>query len=237
MNSTLSSPARAKVPGVTLPQPPPVGYHRPRSVAKPVIGRAGFERIRKPVALLCIAAWIYAASRFPVLHGGGVEWAALLGHLLVAGAVFGRIWSTLHIGGHKNGRLCRSGPYARCRNPLYFFSWLGVTGIALVFREPWLVPLAWAAFGVSFAPLIWAEEKRLALLFGADFTRYKADVPRFFPRLGSLKIADGTESQTPGKLRQIERALADALWFLIAAGLIETLIATHAWERLQEVMR
>ncbi len=90
---------------------------------------------------------------------------------------------------------------------------------------------------MSFAPLIWAEEKRLALLFGADFTRYKAEVPRFFPRLESIKNADEAEIQTPGKLPQIERALADALWFLIAAGLIETLIATHAWERLQEVMR
>ncbi len=171
-----------------------------------------------------------------MLNGHGLAWAALLGHLLVAGAVFGRIWSTLHIGGHKNGRLCRSGPYAYCRNPLYFFSWLGVTGIALVFRQPWLVPLAWMAFGISFAPLIRAEEKRLAVLFGADFGRYKAEVPRFFPRIGAVKQAAATENQTPGKLPQIERALADALWFLIAAGLIETLIATQAWERLQALM-
>lgn len=234
MNSTLSSPA---LPAVTLPQPSSPNPTRPGSAAKPVIGRAGFERVRKPVALLCVGAWIYAALRFPVLHGGGVEWVALLGHLLVAGAVSGRIWSTLHIGGHKNGRLCRSGPYARSRNPLYFFSWLGVTGLALVFREPWLVPLAWVAFWVSFAPLVWAEEKRLALLFGADFTRYKAEVPRFFPRLGAMEETDETESQTPGKLPQIERSLADALWFLIAAALIETLITNHAWEKLQVVVR
>lgn len=198
-------------------------------------GRAGFERVRKPVALVCVAAWVFAAFRMPVLHGGGVAVAALIGHLLVALAALGRVWSTLHIGGHKNGLLCREGPYARTRNPLYFFSWVGVTGLALLFREAWLVPLAWAGFALSFAPLIRAEERRLARLFGSAYLDYIREVPRFFPRLGRLPDSDPA-AETPGKLMRIEHALADALWFFVAAAGIEILVTSGWWEKLQVVL-
>lgn len=211
----------------------------PRAVGAPAtgIGRRGFERIRKPAAVLCLGAWLLAALRLPAAHGNALQWEALLGHLLVAAAAFGRVWSTLHIGGHKNGRLCRSGPYARTRNPLYFFSWVGVTGIALLFRQPWLVPLAWAGFALSFAPLIRIEEARLAGLFGADYERYRREVPRFFPRIGGCApVGDGGD-QTPGKLRQIEYALADALWFLVAAAAVETLVGGGGWEALRAFLR
>lgn len=195
--------------------------------------RGGVERIRKPLALVCIAAWLYAAWRLPVMHGGGYAAMALMGHVLVALAIMGRIWSTLHIGGLKNGALCRSGPYERTRNPLYFFSWLGVTGLAMICREPWLVPLAWVGFAVSFAPLIRAEERRLGRLFGEAFATYRNEVPRFFPRLHGAAGAELPTGQTPGKLVQIEHALSDAIWFLVAAAVLEVLVTSGLWERLQ----
>lgn len=61
------------------------------------IKRLGFERIRKPLALVCIVVWAYAVWRLPMMPGGGVAVLALLGHFLVALAIMGRIWSTLHI--------------------------------------------------------------------------------------------------------------------------------------------
>lgn len=241
MNTSLPHPSLA------LPDSAPARFPRASTVpdrptgpsfpVAPSKGRTGLERLRKPVAVLCIAAWLYAALRLPVLHGGAVEWLAWSGHLLVALAVFGRIWSTLHIGGHKNGRLCRSGPYARTRNPLYFFSWLGVTGIALIFRQPWLVPLAWLGFLISFAPLIYAEESRLARLFGADFDRYRREVPRFFPFGSSNTHREASPAQAPGKLTQIEHSLADAVWFLVAAGLVNTLLVSGTWEKIATLLK
>lgn len=129
--------------------------------------------------------------------------------------------------------LCRSGPYARTRNPLYFFSCLGVTGLALIFRQPWLVPLAWVGFAVSFAPLIRAEERRLGRLFGEAFATYRSEVPRFFPRLNVAAGAEVPTEQAPGNLMLIERSLSDAFWFLVAAAVIEVLVSSGLWEKLQ----
>lgn len=220
----------------------PIGDYLPTAMPGPLAqptsmraGRSGFERVRKPVALLCAVGWLGLAVVLPTWRGGWIEAGAVLGHLLVAAAVAGRLWSTLHIGGLKNGRLCRSGPYALTRNPLYFFSWLGVTGIALVFRQPWLVVAASAGFALSFAPLIHAEERRLSGLFGEAYRAYQARVPRFFPRWRAATEGGVEDGQTPGKLDRIERALADAVWFLITAALVEVAVADGLWAKLQAI--
>ena len=52
-----------------------------------------------------------------------------IGIVLVAVASLGRMWCSLYIAGYKDNRLVKEGPYSLCRNPLYFFSMIGVVGI------------------------------------------------------------------------------------------------------------
>jgi protein-S-isoprenylcysteine O-methyltransferase Ste14 len=40
-----------------------------------------------------------------------------------------RLWCSLYISGYKNSQLITSGPYSLCRNPLYFFSFVGFAAL------------------------------------------------------------------------------------------------------------
>ena len=57
--------------------------------------------------------------------------AGLLAWPVLAAGVSLRLWSTLHIGGHKRQRVVMDGPYSICRNPLYLFSLLATLGVGL----------------------------------------------------------------------------------------------------------
>lgn len=137
-----------------------------------------------------------------------------LGFFLVFAAVLGRLWCTLYIGGRKDLDLCQSGPYSLSRNPLYFFSFLGLIGVCLAAQNISLAVISAVAFLGYYRSVIKNEEKRLLSLFGADYILYMARVPRFFPRLHVPESEDIllVQSQT------FIRSLKDASWFL--AGII-----------------
>ena len=61
--------------------------------------------------------------------------SGLVGFLCVALACLGRIWTSVFIAGHKDVELVTTGPYARCRHPLYAFSILGALGLGLTTRS------------------------------------------------------------------------------------------------------
>jgi hypothetical protein len=50
-------------------------------------------------------------------------------------ACLGRIWTSVFIAGHKDVELVTTGPYARCRHPLYACSVLGALGLGLTTRS------------------------------------------------------------------------------------------------------
>ena len=52
-----------------------------------------------------------------------------IGIILVGIASFGRLWCSLYIAGYKTDNLVTEGPYSMCRNPLYFFSFIGALGV------------------------------------------------------------------------------------------------------------
>jgi len=140
-----------------------------------------------------------------------------LGIVLVGIASMGRIWCALYIAGYKNGRLVTEGPYSMCRNPLYFFSMLGVLGIVCC-TETLTFPLLFVtAFAVFYPAVIRSEEKRLEELFGAEFQKYKEGMPAFFPRFSAFREPE-TYSVRPVAYR---RAMFDALWFVWMAGILE----------------
>ncbi|MFQ5954502.1 MAG: methyltransferase family protein [Kiloniellales bacterium] len=80
-------------------------------------------------------------------------------------------------------RLVVQGPYRYVRNPMISGALAGLAAEALLFQS-WRLA-AWMAFffavNAVYFPLI--EEKGLERRFGDDYHRYKANVPRWIPRL------------------------------------------------------
>jgi protein-S-isoprenylcysteine O-methyltransferase Ste14 len=116
-------------------------------------------------------------------------WLALLPFLIgawIGGWAVGLFWK------HGNGtpapwdppkNLIIRGPYRHVRNPMISGVVFLLIAEALCFRS---IPIgAWAAIfflGNSvYFPMV--EEKGLEKRFGADYLRYKANVPRWIPRL------------------------------------------------------
>lgn len=143
----------------------------------------------------------------------------LTGFFLIFIAVSGRIWCTLYIAGRKNRELCTSGPYELCRNPLYFFSFIGFMGVFLAAQSIILAVVAAAIFLVYYAGVIKGEEIRLHSLFGEPFKLYLESTPKFWPRLFIPK-----ESHTLLVNSSIfTRSLREVIWFLFAIILVEVI--------------
>lgn len=178
--------------------------------------KSPLERKRTLVTWLLAPAWLTMLiatqpEGFETLSYSLVEF---VGFFLVFAAVLGRLWCTLYIGGRKDLDLCQSGPYSLSRNPLYFFSFLGLIGVCLAAQNISLAVISAIVFFGYYRSVIKNEEKRLLSLFGADYILYMARVPRFFPRLHVPESEDIllVQSQT------FIRSLKDVSWFL--AGII-----------------
>lgn len=147
--------------------------------------RTGWQRGRilttRIVALLACGA-IFVASHPTKMHGMKDLVMAGLGLYLVLAAIKGRIWCMLYIGGRKNESLVTEGPYARCRNPLYFYSAMGVAGISMATGMVSVVLATLIIFMVAYHFVIQGEESRLRSLHGERYRRYCQSVPRFWPR-------------------------------------------------------
>ena len=140
-----------------------------------------------------------------------------VGFILVFVAVLGRIWCTLYIAGRKNRELCVIGPYELCRNPLYLFSFLGLVGICLAAANILLALVSAIAYLLYYRGVIRGEERRLAAIFEADFDRYVASTPRFWPRLKVPR--DAAVLQVDSRI--FTRSLAEVIWFLLAINFVE----------------
>jgi protein-S-isoprenylcysteine O-methyltransferase Ste14 len=88
-------------------------------------------KITQTIGYLLIAAIFLSTSAWENAHPFIGSLLFFFGVILLAIASFGRIWCSLYIGGFKTNSLISGGPYSLCRNPLYFFSFLGGIGIGL----------------------------------------------------------------------------------------------------------
>jgi protein-S-isoprenylcysteine O-methyltransferase Ste14 len=160
------------------------------------------------------------------------ELLALIGWVLVGIGVFGRIWSGSYISGSKNAKLVIDGPYSVCRNPLYFFSLIAGFGVMLV-SETLILPIQFAAlFWIYYAELITREEAVLLTLHGAAFEAYRARVPRFWPKF-SLYSEPVEYVVSAARFR---KNMADAIWFVVGAALIDFLEAMHELHYLPTIL-
>jgi protein-S-isoprenylcysteine O-methyltransferase Ste14 len=108
--------------------------------------------------------------------------------IYVAAAIALRLWAGAHLGDHGNNahaqapRLARTGPYRLSRNPLYIANILAGAGLVL-FANALPLPAELALIGfviLHHIMLVRHEEKTLVALFGDDYERYRAHVPRWY---------------------------------------------------------
>lgn len=80
--------------------------------------------------------------------------------------------------------LVASGFYRYVRNPMYLGVVAAVMGQALVFADVDLLVYALAAWLTMHAFVVLYEEPKLRRTFGAEYTEFCAQVPRWLPRWG-----------------------------------------------------
>ena len=80
-------------------------------------------------------------------------------------------------------RLVVSGPFAYLRNPLYLGNMMLYTGFGVMSNLPLLIIATALWFIFQYHMIVLREEEFLAKEFPEEYARYRAAVPRFFPRL------------------------------------------------------
>jgi protein-S-isoprenylcysteine O-methyltransferase Ste14 len=136
----------------------------------------------------------------------------LLGTIAIFIAIAGRGWSLLYIGGRKNSELVTTGPYSVSRNPLYFFSLVGIAGIGAqtgsLLSMSALVLAAYLAFDMAMR----GEEGYLGNRYGGAFDDYRREVPRFWPDLSLWRECE----DVPLRSARAIGSLRDGIVFLAA---------------------
>lgn len=182
---------------------------------------------RRLSQLIGLAAVVLAlTTRSTWLTGGWpplvLAWAGL--GLVVAG-VFGRLLATLFIGGHKSSEIITQGPYGLTRNPLYFFSFVGMVGLGLASANPAVLALLVLAFALYYPGVFAEEEAKLGRKHGEPFEAYKRRVPRFWPGLSQPWQEPEWVETSPAHFRS---ALADGFGFMAAYIVLRVIAEAHA---------
>jgi protein-S-isoprenylcysteine O-methyltransferase Ste14 len=150
-----------------------------------VTASASTPRLRVTLALylaLVIAASVTGPRQLPAV---GYYLAGIAGFVCVVLACLGRLWASAFIAGNKDSGLVSTGPYARCRHPLYACSILGALGLGLTTRSALLCTIVVALIAALAVQAALQEEKFLAGAFPAQFAEYAAATPnRWLPRRG-----------------------------------------------------
>ena len=175
---------------------------------------------------LIVALIIVTRSAWPVDH-----WFAELieqaGILLVFACVFGRCWAILYIGDKKNRKLVDQGPYRYTRNPLYFFSALGMAGFGMVFESLFLGVILFVYTYLSFLYVARRESQDLTRFFGRDYLEYCASVPEFIPNLRPSVPNSVVDDQITISPKALKKTFLDACLFLLMLPLAEFIVSWH----------
>lgn len=171
------------------------------------------------IALLATLVAVLATRQFFPEENIYHEWFELTGNALVGICVMGRVYATAFLGGFKNDRLIRHGVYSVMRNPLYFFSLLGITGIALMSNHLVVIIGLPVFFLVLYTRLIAREEAFLVEKFGAEYDAYRREVPALWPKISAYQAPETVEMAP----HYLNKAFFDAIWWLAALPIIEVI--------------
>jgi protein-S-isoprenylcysteine O-methyltransferase Ste14 len=155
----------------------------------------------------------------PAFSQDGSSRIEYLGVCLVLFCVAGRTWSILYIGDKKNRELVTVGPYSMTRNPLYFFSMVGVLGIGLFIGSVVLALLLAVLVYLVLITTAGSEAAYLEEVFGQRYRDYAQRTPGFWPK-PSLYQDVNQVSFSPAALK---RTFRDGMIFIAALPVIELL--------------
>jgi len=172
---------------------------------------------------------VFGIAFVAALLGTGSVWqGALIGRtmfltgiVLAAIGMVGRIWCLTYSSGYKSSELVTEGPYSVSRNPLYFFSFVGLVGIGLATETVSLTLFLIAFFAVVYPAVIAGEEVFLRGKFGQTYVEYCRRTPRFFPSPG---LFSEPESYTVLP-RTLRRSLGGVIWFIGLPVAIQVLVS------------
>jgi protein-S-isoprenylcysteine O-methyltransferase Ste14 len=165
------------------------------------------------------------------------ELTRLIGALALFACIVGRCWAALHIGGKKNEQLVTSGPYARTRNPLYFFSSVGLAGIGLAFGSVTLGALFFCFSYLAFSYVIMREERTLELFFGEQYLEYVMLVPRFFPLPLGSTLSPSTAEHVVFQPQILKKTFWQAFLFLLALPTYHIVHYLHEADVIQPIIK
>lgn len=191
------------------------------------VDRSGMLRSRmrymRAAALVVLLALPFLQSTWYV-EGAVHETFEFAGLVCLIACIVGRVWCSAYIGGRKNYELVTAGPFSVVRNPLYVFSFIGVTGIGLLTGMV-TVTIAFQLMFIAYHhATVRREEAALHDSYGAAYDAYMARVPRWLPRPRLWKEPERIEVRP----RFLYLTLRDVGWIVLLYPLVE------GFDRLQE---
>lgn len=172
-------------------------------------------------AVIAILLLLVIQPKMPS-HAFPRECMLWVGYVLIIIGAMGRSYCSAYIGGRKNDVIMRDGPFSVVRNPLYVFSFLAMTGVALQSGMWTVVILLVAAFLLYYPQVVAKEEAFLLHKFGQEYAQYRYDVPRWVPKMKLWHEPETVEAHP----KFIRRTLMDASVFFLpmpAFAIIEEL--------------
>ena len=157
---------------------------------------ASTPRLRATFAIYLALVAASAVIGPDVASGTGYYVAGVLGFICVALACLGRIWTSVFIAGHKDLDLVTTGPYARCRHPLYACSVLGALGLGLTTRSVLLCVIVVVLIAALVIYAAACEEQFLADSFPEAFQAYvNATRNKWWPGARATPLPDHLDVQ------------------------------------------
>jgi protein-S-isoprenylcysteine O-methyltransferase Ste14 len=174
-------------------------------------------KLSKALGLVYILVFTFSEKKLETAMPAMSGMMIFTGIIFIGSAIVGRLWCAQYIAGRKTKSLITEGPYSVCRNPLYFFSLLGGTGVGLCTESLILTLVILAVFAVIYPITILNEERLLLRTHGKPYEDYMSTVPRFFPKLSLF--SEPAEYLVNTKI--FRREMADTLFFAFTVGLFE----------------
>ena len=142
-----------------------------------------------------------------------------VGRVLIAVCILGRCWCTLYIGGRKGETLVSVGPYSICRNPLYFFSFVGAAGVGAQTGSMLVALVCTVVVWIVFRVTVAKEERFLLERHGEAYAAYLDATPRFLPN-PSLWTSVQSVEVFP---KRVVMTFLDGMLFVLSIPIIEGL--------------
>ena len=151
-----------------------------------------YRNILFPVVLLALVALFRPV---PFMHNTELDFSMDLAGLLIIVAGQGVRAAVIGLAYIKRGgvnktiyanKLVTNGLFAHCRNPLYVGNLLILTGLLVIFNNPWVYLVGGGFFVFSYASIVLAEEFFLLQKFGNEYIEYCKRVNRWTFNISGL---------------------------------------------------